>query len=639
MGKKKDEKTRRDPQGLLKIYLVFGRHYKKYWKTLVVAYVSLFAAIGVAVLSPWPVKLILDYVILAQPLPPILAFLNPWLVQSPKLVVLVLASTIILLALLEAFFSYINKLWVSGTGERINTDIRERVFAHLQRLSLSFHDSARSGNLVYLLTSDVPKMKDLLIDFPQDFIHRFGLFGAYAVFMFAMDWRLGLLAVSIVPLFFLFTRHFGRGLKKALKSKRAQEGEVASIIAENVALMALVQAYGRQESELLRFSAGNKASLDTQLRALRLEKTYNRITDLLVTLSTAAVLYFGGLYTLGGAILPGTLVVFVAYLRDIYGAAEKFSGVFPNLAKAQISAMRLLELVENDMILRNDSKAVPAPPFLGRIEFKNVSFAYKRGKQVLKALNFTVAPGETVALVGYSGAGKSTLVSLLLRFYDPQQGQIRIDGEDIRNFTLKSLRDQITVLLQEAKLFRQTVRENILFGRSDATEAEIVEAARLAEARDFIMQMPEGYDTIIYEGGDNLSGGQKQRINIARAIIRNTPIVILDEPATGLDAITEAKIHAAIRRLTRGKTTFIIAHQLATIANADKILLLEEGQLAHQGSHEQLLRTSTQYQAFYEIQFGKHQKPRLVAAETDGSNGHLSPEKVALDEAQSLYQI
>ncbi|MGH7599378.1 MAG: ABC transporter ATP-binding protein, partial [bacterium] len=240
----------------------------------------------------------------------------------------------------------------------------------------------------------------------------------------------------------------------------------------------------------------------------------------------------------------------------------------------------------------------------GRIEFKNVSFAYnKRGKEVLKNLNFAVEPGETVALVGHSGAGKSTLVSLLLRFYDPQQGKILIDRRNIRRFTVKSLRSQITILLQDAKLFRQTVRENIAFGKVGASEEEIIEAAKLAEAHDFIMQMPEGYDTMMEEGGDNLSGGQKQRINIARAIIRNTPIVILDEPATGLDAKAEAKINAAIQRLTRDKTTFIIAHKFSTIAGADKILLLEEGQLAHQGRHEQLLCESAAYRELYELQF------------------------------------
>jgi ATP-binding cassette subfamily B protein len=646
MGKKQ-EKARLDLRGLLKIYKVFGRHYKKYWKFLAVAYLSLFAAIGATVLAPWPLKLILDHVILAQPLPETFAFLNPWLANNPKLLLLLLAGAIVLAAFLEAFFSYINKFWVSSTGERINADIRGRVFAHLQRLSLSFHDSARSGNLVYLLTSDVQKMKEILINFPQDFLHRLGLFGAYAVLMLALDWRLALIAISIAPVFYLFSRHFGHGLKKAAMVKREQESEVASIIAENVTLMAVVQAYGREKSERARFRAENRESLEAQLRALRLEKTYNRVTDFLITLSTAGVLYFGGRYALGGEILPGTLVLFVAYLRDIYGSAEKFSGVFISLAKAQASAERLRELVENDMVVQDGPEARPAPPLQGRIEFKNVGFAYNpkgllsRGKEVLKNLNFVVTPGETVALVGHSGAGKSTLVSLLLRFYDPQQGKILVDRRDIRQFTLKSLRDQITILLQDAKLFRQTVRENIAFGKIGATEEEIVEAARLAEAHDFIVQMPEGYDTVMYEGGDNLSGGQKQRLNIARAIIRNTPIVILDEPATGLDAKAEAKVNAAIQRLTRGKTTFIIAHKFSTIAGADRILLLEDGQLAHQGTHEQLLRESARYRELYELQCGqaygrRPQESVAAVADSDGRNGHIEFENVDMNPSRTL---
>lgn len=626
---KKKEQDELDKKSLIKIYRVFGRHYKKYWKILVVAYASLFAAIAMAVLMPWPLKLILDHLILHKPLPPIAAFLNHWLATSPQLLLLLLSASILALVLLEAVFSYVNKYWISSTGDRINADIRERVFAHLQRLSLSFHDSAKSGNLIYLLTADVKEMSRLLIDFPQDLTHHVMKFGAYFAVMLALDWRLGLIAISTVPLFYVFTRYFGAGMKKALKQKRQQEGEVASIIAENMTAMALVQAYGREETEQARFRTENRESLAAQLRALRLQRTYSRLADLLVILSTAGVLYWGGRYALSGEILPGTLVVFVAYLKEIFTYIEKFSGVFVDLAKSQVSGERLLELVENDMVMEDDPEAIPAPPLKGRIEFKNVSFAYKKGRPVLQNLNFVVAPGETVALVGHSGAGKSTLISLLLRFYDPQQGQILIDDEDIRCFTLKSLRDQITILLQDAKLFRQTVRENIAFGKIDATEKEIVNAARLAEAHDFIMQMPDGYATMMSEGGDNLSGGEKQRINIARAIIRNTPIMILDEPATGLDAQAEARVTAAIHRLTRGKTTFIIAHKFSTIANAGKILLLEEGQLAHQGAHEQLLRESAQYRELYELQFGP---PRHLAAsewDDDRKNGKMKSTKTA----------
>ncbi|MFQ5633519.1 MAG: ABC transporter ATP-binding protein, partial [bacterium] len=264
------------------------------------------------------------------------------------------------------------------------------------------------------------------------------------------------------------------------------------------------------------------------------------------------------------------------------------------------------------------------PKFQGAIAFKDITFAYNTGQDVLKKLSFTVEPGETVALVGHSGAGKSTIISLLLRFYDPQQGRILIDGEDMRTYTMKSMRDQITIVLQEAKLFRQTVRENIAFGKPEATEEEVIAAAKQAEAHDFIMAMPEGYETLMYEGGENLSGGQKQRINLARAIIRDTPIVILDEPVTGLDARAEAKINEAIRRLTEGRTTFIIAHKLSTIIGADKILLLEGGELAHIGTHAQLMQESPQYRELYELQFGW--KKAFAEAEKDGANGKLQPD-------------
>jgi ABC-type multidrug transport system fused ATPase/permease subunit len=546
---------------------------------------------------------------------------------------LVLSLSIVLLAFLDSFFSYLNKFWGSSTGARMNADIRERVFVNLQRASLSFHDSARSGNLVYSMTSDVENMKDILIDFPQDFLHRLGLFCAYAVCMFALDWRLGLIAVSIVPLFYLFTRRFGLGLNHALSSKRKQEGEVASILAENVSMMALVQAYGREDSERSRFNLENQESLGAQLHALRLQKTYSRLTDLLITLSTAGILYSGGLFALNSEILPGTLVVFVAYLRDIYGAAEKFSAVFINLAKARVSGERLVELVENEMVVRDHPKARPVPRVNGRIEFKNVSFGYGNGKngngkRVLKNLNFVIEPGETVALLGPSGAGKSTLISLLLRFYDPKQGQILIDGRDIRDFTLKSLRDQITILLQDATLFRQSIRENIALGKIGATTEEIIAVAKEAQAHDFIERMPEGYDTAMTEGGDNLSGGQRQLLNIARALIRDTPIVILDEPSTGLDVQAEAQIDAALERLTRDKTAIIIAHKLSTIANADKILRLEAGKLSCQSTRGEGPGEDTPHRAPGSVQARSQAHAVAMIAEAGEKNGRTKLEDI-----------
>jgi ATP-binding cassette subfamily B protein len=417
-----------------------------------------------------------------------------------------------------------------------------------------------------------------------------------------------LIACGVTPVIYIITRILSKRVKRAMRRRRERESNVASTLIENVNGMALVQAYSREEAEHERFRAIIKSSTDAQVGAMRTTRLLGRVIDAAVIVSTATILYVGGRFALSGEITPGVMVLFVSYLRAIFGAFQKFSGMFLTLTQARVSAERLLELVENDMVMQDTPQAVAAPPFLGRVVFEDVSFAYQTGNEVLRNLRFTVEPGETVALVGHSGAGKSTLISLLMRFYDPRSGRILIDGHDLRNFTLKSLRDQLTIVLQNAKLFRQTVRENIAFGKPDATDAEIIDAARRAEADDFIRAMPEGYDTFIEEGGNNLSGGQKQRINIARAIIRNTPIVIMDEPVTGLDARSEAKVNAAIQRLARGKTTFIIAHKFSTIAGADKVLLLEEGQLAHYGSHEQLMRESSQYRQLYELQYGWQKK-------------------------------
>ncbi len=588
---------------LFRVFRKFGRHYKKYWKILLVSFLSLMVTIGIAVLKPWPLKLILDYVILERPLPDAWAFLNPWLESHIFMVLLALASSIVVLAVLEAIFSYFNKFWLSSTGDRINADIRERVFGHLQKLSLSFHTESRTGKMIYLLTSDIGKMKDILVNFPQDVLHRAGLFLSYSAMMFWLNWKLALITLVTFPFFYFFTRYFGAGMKKFTKRARKQESEVASILSENLQAMALVQAYGREDSERARFAAENEQNLKSKLKTLKLYRTFSRILDIIVGGGIALVLYFGGKFALNGEILPGTLVVFFTYVQDMFGTVHHFNEIFLQLAKSQVSAERLLEVLDEESTVKDSPGATPARALKGHIVFQNVGFSYKTGKKVLDNLSFEVKAGETVALVGHSGAGKSTLISLLLRFYDPQEGTILIDGKEIQRYTIKSLRNQMTILMQDARLFQMSVRENIAFGKKGATEAEIIRAAKLAEAHDFIMKMPQQYDTIMYEGGENLSGGQKQRINIARAIIRDKPIVILDEPATGLDSRSEMLVHNAIRHLTRNKTTFIIAHKFSTIVNADKIMLLEAGKLIHMGPHEELLASCKEYRELYELQF------------------------------------
>lgn len=591
-----------DFANLVRFYKTFGRHYKRHTKTLALAFASLLATIFVTLLAPWPLKLIIDHIILDSPLPAGLMFLAPWFEDRKSATVAVLAISIVLIEVLMALFSYFNKFYVSSVGHRMVGDIRERVFAHLQRLSLSFHDTSQTGDIIYRMTSDVKDLKSLLIDTPQDLGSRLLTIISITTVMLILNWQLALIAFAVVPFLYLFMHRFGTAVNKAVKKLKKEESKIASTISENFKAMPLIQAYGQEAAEQAEFEERTLASLEHELRSINLAKGFKWVMDTLAAIGTAAVVFFGARRVLGVIIPPGTLILFIAYLKDLYGPIDKLSEAVLAIAKTQVSGLRIMELVENEMVIHDDPAATVAPEFEGQVTFQNVTFAYNQGGDVLKDLSFSVAPGQTVALVGHSGAGKSTLISLLLRFYDPNQGQILFDGTDIRRYQLKSLRSRITILLQEAVLFRKTIRENIAFGKPNASLEEVVEAAKLAQAHDFIIDLPEGYDTLIWEGGGNLSGGQKQRLSIARAIIRNAPILILDEPATGLDAATEAKVNIALEHLTQGKTTFIIAHQLSTIQHADTILLLDDGRLVQQGTHEELLRTNAIYQEFSELQ-------------------------------------
>lgn len=629
-GKRQIDVDRIDYRILLRVYKVFGNHYKNHWRQLLIAYCGLLLTVAFALLTPWPLKLIMDYVILKNPLPPQAALVTHWFGSDPATLLAVLALAFIGVNVADSFVSYFHKVGMMMVSAKMIREIRERIFAHMQRLSVSFHESFRSGDLVYRMISDLRELPTILLGVPQNIVYRLVTIGSHVGLMWAINWRLALTAFSVIPIMYYYNRRFGTKVRKATKKKRNTESNIASMITESVTAMALVHAYGREDSQQARFAAENRQSLESTLTATRLSKVFSRVTDTLVAIGTCLVVYYGGNLALSGVITPGTLVLFVAYLKKLYSPLDKFASMLLDLARSQVAAERILELIDSDMVMEDAPNAVPAPAFAGRIEFRRVNFAYKKNIDVLKQVSFAIAPGETVALVGHSGAGKSTLVSLLLRFYDPQQGQVLIDGVDIREFTLKSLRGQLTVLMQEAKLFNKTVRQNIAFGKIDATDEEVVIAAKLAQAHEFIEQMPQGYDTMILQGGENLSGGQKQRLNIARAIIRNTPIVIFDEPATALDAKTEAKMHAALDELTAGKTTLIIAHKFSTIARANKILVLEEGRLAGFGTHEQLIKICAPYRELYELQFGR---ARELAPATVGDEGKQD-KPAALEEVE-----
>ncbi len=591
---------------LWRLFRTFAAHYKSNWKLLVGVYASLLGSILLSLITPWPLKLIIDHVILNIRLPERAAWLDAWFGTDRLLLLAFLVGSYFVIHLVQSLISYLHSIGILMIGERIVTAIRAQLFEKMQRLSLSFHGAAQSSDMVYRLTSDVRDIMALLVRVPESIVLRLTAICVFGSIMFMIHWRLALLAIGMIPVIMYFNRRFSKGVQNASRRKRAKEGDVSMVISETVSSMALVQAYGREEQQQERFENENQQSLASGIAAMQLSKIFKRLNDVLVAFGTCAVLYYGGTLVLDGRLFPGTLVLFVSYLKSLYGPLDKFVEMLLEVAGSQISGERVLEVLENDQVVQEAPHAIAAPAFRGRVEFREVDFSYNERGPALEGVNFAIAPGETVALVGHSGAGKTTLVRLLMRFHDPQRGQVLIDGQDVRDFKLKSLRDQITILMQEARLFNQTVRENIAFGKEGATEEDVLRAAQLAQVHDFIVQLPEGYDTMIYEGGENLSGGQQQRLNIARALIRNTPLIILDEPATALDAATEAKIHEALHALTRGKTTFIIAHKFATIARADKILVLKEGRLVGFGKHEDLLVTCDEYRDLYELQFGTH---------------------------------
>jgi ATP-binding cassette subfamily B protein len=577
-------------------YRAFGRYYRPYVPALVLSQIGLLVTVAMALLTPWPLKLILDHVVLRTPLPARAGFLARWSAE-PLTLLAVLAAAFVALRLVDSLAQFVHKVGLLSAGERILADIRERLFAHLQRLSLSFHESRGSGDLVVRVLSDMSHLKTILLDVPEIVIQRALMIVSHVGLMLFLNWRLALIAFAVIPVLYLFNRRIGVRVRQASRVKRVKEGHLATLAWEQVTSMALVQAYGREDLRQERFATQNRESLKSGLKAMRLSKTFKRTSDIVIAVGTCSVVYLGGRLALDHAILPGTLVLFVAYLKNLYDPINKFTEMMLDIAGAQASAERLLDVVEHEPLVRDAPHAVALPPVSGRIEFDGLAFGYRPGSEVLHDVSFVVEPGETVALVGRNGAGKSTLIRLLLRFYDPQRGAVRIDGHDLKDVTLESLRRSVTIVMQDAKLLQKTVRETIAFGKPDATEEEIVRAARLAQAHEFIVRMPQGYDTLIEEGGDNLSGGERQRLNVARGIIRDTPIVVLDEPSTALDARADAKLHRALAALTQGKTVILIAHAPATFASADRIVVLEGGRVAAVGTHAELLRDSAEHRA------------------------------------------
>lgn len=602
------------PRTIHRIFDHFGRHMRPHRRALIGAWICMLGGAAAELLRPWPIKLIFDGILAPQAKAGFLDHLALPGGRPTSTFLAAIALSILLIAILAGLFRYGEAYLTASVGQIVVAAIRRQLYSHIQRLSRSFHDAHHSGDLLMRLTGDIGMLRDMMVGsvlFVSE--HLLVLLGMVAI-MFWMDPQLTLVALGILPFLALVALRFSGQIKTATKKQRRKESQIAGVISETISAIAVVQAFARERYEDERFSGQDKASLKAGLKATRIEANLNRFVEIILAVGTCGVLWLGVKRVLAGILTPGDLLVFTAYLAGMYKPIRRLAHLTSRIAKATVCGERIISILETEPEIKDAPDAIAAPPFRGEISYEDVDFWYHPTERILNGVSLTVKPGEIAALVGPSGVGKSTIANLLLRFYDPQKGRILIDGTDIRGYTLASLRDQVAVVLQEAVLFSTTIRDNIAYGKLDATMEEIVAAAKAANAHDFIVQLEKGYNTIIGERGSTLSGGQRQRVAIARAIIRNTPILILDEPMVGLDVESQEKVREALRRLMAGKTCLLITHDLQAVAEADLVLVLEEGRIIEQGSHQDLVAKSQAYRQLCELKIGRH-KARRVSME------------------------
>jgi len=569
MARRRD---RIDPSVIGRLFGRMRKHFRRHRRALLLAVGAMIGASAMEIARPWPLKIIFDGVLLDVENPDAVTAAALGATGGGDALLATSAAAILLIAVIGGMFGFAQAYLIASVGQKVVAAIRFDLYRHIQRLSHSFHDQASTGDILARLTGDVRMMRDLLVNTVIYFAARVLVIVGVLVVMALIDWRLTLAAVVILPLLFLTSRQFGRQIKGAARRQRRKEGKIAMVMSEGISAISVVKGFAREAYEEARFAKQNNSSARAGLRATRLEAHMDRLVQVILALGTCIVIWYGVTRVQAGAMSPGDLLVFAAYLTTLYKPVRKLAAMTGRVAKATASGERLLEIFDLEPDVREARDAERALKFSGHVTFEGVSFAYPGGNPVLDGANLEIAPGEIVALTGASGIGKSTIGRLLLRFYDPVAGRVTIDGEDVRRWTLDSLREQVAVVLQDSVLFATTIHQNIAYGRLDASDGEVRAAAREAGAHEFISALPEGYDTVVGERGETLSGGQRQRIAIARAILRDAVILILDEPLTGLDERTAGEVAAALGRAARGRTTILITHQTEAFAMADRVL-------------------------------------------------------------------